>query len=605
MREFALAKLWESCPWRNFRVTFSRFGSAQALEGLYSGFVMSSQSRITPDRTVLAGLFVAAVIYCRDLKYDFLLDDVQFILLNQNTFSWHNLKIIFTKDAFFTQGPAVPVPLVALHYRPVFMLWLMLNQQLFGSVLPWWHLTSLLLHLGVTYLVYKLGLKMLQEPWAAALAALLFAFHPIHVESVSYVSSCTDILVTLFLLISFFAYARFREKGASPGYLGLAVFTAALAILSKETGAMFPWILVAYEALREAPPEERRQWKHYVWTLPFFGVVAAYTWVRTLLFGRNLGQASPGLHLSVLVDMPLVLLAYLRNLLWSFRLSFYYPVEWSTNWTLFKGCCVVLVLVFTALLWRHFREQPTMRLQLVWIAIFFVPAILAVFAFAREDWVHDRQMYLASVPFFLVVAALLIDARLPRKISLFAGLATLLILLTETSLQLPRFSDGVSLFESAAQVAPRNALARRYLAFALCGYGRYEEAFREYRIVTVLRPQDAVSHESYAEALGVVGRDDEASAEYEKALQWSPKPTPYRAFLYYRLASIKIKHSESAEGENYLRQAIQIAPDVGSYHSMLAEALRQQGRMQEADKERLVEVIIQKNSVHSSSASQR
>lgn len=565
---------------------------------------MSSQSRITPDRAVLAGLFITAAIYCRDLKYDFLLDDVQLVLMNQNVFSWHNLKMIFTTDVFSMQGPTVPIALVAVHYRPIFMLWLMLNQQLFGSVLPWWHLTSLLLHLGVTFLVYKLGLKMLQEPWAAALAALLFAFHPIHAESVSYISSSTDLLVTLFLLISFFAYARFREQSASLGYLGFALFASALAILSKETGAMFPWILVAYEVLRETPSGTRLDWKRYVWTLPFFGVVAAYVGVRTLLFGHNLGQSSGGIQLRAVVDTPLVLITYLRNLLWSFRLSFFYPVEWSSQWTILKGCCVALVLAAAALLWNHFRERPALRMQLVWTAIFFLPAILAVSAFVKEDWVHDRHMYLVSVPFFLIVAALLTDAKLPRKASLFASAAVLLVLAVETAVQLPRFSDGVALFESAAQVAPGNSLAHRYLAFALCGYGRYEEAFREYRITAELRPQDPNSYESYAEALGEVGRDDEAAAEYQKALQWSPKPTPYRAFLLYRLASIKIKYSESAEGEGYLRQAIQIAPEARSYHSMLAEALRQQGRTQEADKEMLVEASIQKNLGHSNGSYQ-
>src|SRR5260221_11024551 len=187
---------------------------------------MSFRSRITPDRAVLIGLLLTAAAYCRDLKYDFLLDDIQLILMNQATVSWPNLKTIFTKDAFFVNGPSVPIAMATIHYRPVFMLWLMLNQQLFGSVFPWWHLTSLLLHIGVIFLVYKLGTKLLKDQWTACLAALLFAFHPIHVESVSYVSASTDLLVTLFLLLSFFSYSRFREQGASPGYLVIAVFTA-------------------------------------------------------------------------------------------------------------------------------------------------------------------------------------------------------------------------------------------------------------------------------------------------------------------------------------------------------------------------------------------
>ena len=96
---------------------------------------MSSQSRVTPDRTVLAGLLLTAAVFLQDLRYDFVIDDVQLVLLNQNALSWHNLKIIFTKDIFFVEGPRVPDVMAALHYRPIFTLWMMINQTLFGSTL--------------------------------------------------------------------------------------------------------------------------------------------------------------------------------------------------------------------------------------------------------------------------------------------------------------------------------------------------------------------------------------------------------------------------------------------------------------------------------------
>jgi tetratricopeptide (TPR) repeat protein len=177
--------------------------------------------------------------------------------------------------------------------------------------------------------------------------------------------------------------------------------------------------------------------------------------------------------------------------------------------------------------------------------------------------------------------------------------------LVETAVQVPRFTDGVSIFESSLKVAPGNALAHRYLAFALCGYGRYDEAFREYRITTELQPKDPTAYGSYAEALTEVGRDEDAAAEYTKALHWAPRPTPYRAFLLYRLASINIKYSKSAEGEGYLREAIHIDPQAPSYHSILAEALRQQGRTQEADAEMLAEASVQKSLTHANPTPER
>ncbi len=555
---------------------------------------MPSQPRVTPDRAILAGLLLTAAAYCRDLKFDFVLDDLQLILMNQATVSWVNLKTIFTTDVFFVRGPSVPIAMASKHYRPIFMLWLMLNQQLFGSVFPWWHLTSLLLHLVAVFLVYKLGMKLLKDPWAAALAALLFAFHPIHIESVSYVSASTDVLVTIFLLLSFVSYVQFREGGSSL-HLILAVFTAALAILSKETAGMFPFMLIAYELFAKGQPGTERRWSRFFWTAPFVAVVAAYLAVRTALLGANAGPGPGGNRFAALADVPLVLITYLRNMLWSFRLSFFYPVEWAAQWTLLKGAAVLLTLGAVVFLWRHYRDRSGVRLLLAWTAILFVPPLIAVTTFVKEDWVHDRHMYLVSVPFLLIVATVLTDRALPRKACMVAASVILLVLLTETTVQVSRFNDGTVLFQSALKVAPNNALAHRYLAFSLCGFGRYDECFAEFRIASKLWPWEPTIHGSYADGLISLGRDEEAAAEYTKALQLSPKRTPYRAYLLYRLGTIRVEESKFTEGEACLREAVEIAPDTPSYHALLAQALREQGRAQEADQQMKLETVAAKD----------
>jgi len=235
-----------------------------------------------------------------------------------------------------------------------------------------------------------------------------------------------------------------------------------------------------------------------------------------------------------------------------------------------------------------------MRLQLVWTGILFVLPVMAVFTFVKEDWIHDRHMYLVSVPVCLIVAALLTDPKLPRKASVVISSLILLLLLFEAAVQVPRFSDGISIYESALKVAPSNALAHRYYALALNGYGRNDEAFREYRITADLWPGDPTICGSYADALAEVGRNEEAAAEYAEALRRTPKPTRYRAYLLYRLGTIEVKKSKLQEGEVHLREALQIAPQTLSYHGMLATALRQQGRLQEADAETHLEDGVRK-----------
>ena len=561
----------------------------------YNFIVMSAKFRFTPDRAVLAGLLLTAAVYCRDLRYDFILDDVPLILMNPTIGSWRNWKTVFRTDIFFASGSGLPIGVSAIHYRPIYVLWLMLNQQLFGSVLPWWHLTSLFLHLAVTCLVYRLALQLLRDGWTAALAALLFAFHPIHVESVSYVTASTDLLAALFVLLAFFGYSRFREQGASPAFLIASLFAASLAMLSKETAVMLPWILVAYEALRETPPGGTARWKGFIWTIPFFGIVGAYLAIRTVLFGMNAGPGPGGSRFAASLDIPLVLISYLRMLVWPFRLSFFYPVEWGTQWTLLKGTGVALVVVTALLAYRHYRTRPAVRLQLLWTAIFVIPALLGVFTFVKEDWLHDRHMYLVSVPFCLIVAVVLRDLKLPGKRLAVLGAFVVAMLLIETAVQVPRFRDNLTIYASTLRVAPDNVLARTNYALALWGLGHREQSLDEFRMTTERWPRSAQMHDFYAGELAESGRDEEATLEYANALRWTAGETPFRASILYKLANIEVKHSQSEQGAAHMREALRIAPQTLNYHAVMAEALREQGRTQEADDEMLQEAATRQS----------
>ena len=525
---------------------------------------MTSRFRITPDRAVLIGLLLTAAVYCQDLRYDFILDDVPLILLNSTISTWRNWKILFLTHIFYFKESGMPIQ--ALHYRPVFTLWLMLNRQVFGMIFPWWHLTSLLLHLGVSLLVYELGTELLKERWTAALAALLFALHPVHAESVAYVSVSTDLLATLFMLIALLCYMRFRKQVSVP-YLIAAVLAAILAMLSKETAAMLPLMLVAYEVFGEHRLTPDRSWKGLVWTLPFFGVVAAYSVVRTSLFGHNLWLGSGGFNRAAVLDIPLVLLLYFRNLLAPFQLSFYYPVEWISRWSFVRTFGVL------------------MHLQLAWVAILLIPPIAAIFTFVSGDSVHDRHLYLASVPFFLIAASVLVDLRLSPKLMLAACISMLGVLLIITAVQVPTFRDEIALSKRAVEIAPRNVIARGHYAAALWNYGHHDEAFRELRYMTAIAPQLPFGYEAYGAALAEVGRDEEAADQYRQALERIPGQSPFRGFVLYHLGMIEVHHSQPLEAAEHLRAAIKIDPENPNYHHALAQALSEEGRASEADRE--------------------
>lgn len=550
---------------------------------------MPSSSRITPDRVVLVGALLAALAYLQDLRYDFILDDVPLILLNPRIASLRNWKSLFVTDLFEMKHARAAMEMGGLLYRPVYRLWQMLNAQAFGIVLPWWHLTSLLLHVAVIFLVYQLGIKLLKDRWTAALAAALFAVHPIHAESVVYVTASTDLLVALFGIVSFLAYYRFREEAASPIYYVGSILAAALAMLSKETAAMLPWLLVAYEVMRENPQGARRNWRNLAWTLPFFCVVGGYAIVRTMLFGFGAGSGPGGNRLATFLDMPLVLLVYLRNLLWPFRLSFFYPAEWGSHWTMVRAVSFLLVIAAAGFLWNHFRGRSGLRLQLVWAAILPWPTLLVVYSFVRENWVHDRHMYLVSVPICLIAAAFLTDSRWPAKYSAIASAAVVAALAVSLAMQIPRFTDDATIYADALKVAPRSYLAHSYHGQALWNYGRKDEALREFQFAAELSPQSPNAHERYGAALADLGRDDAARVEFEAALHCAPGSPASRALLLSEAAQFELKRSEFSQAAAHLREAVQLAPETVNYHALLAEALDLEGQAEEAAEEMKLE----------------
>lgn len=559
-------------------------------------------NRLIPERLVIVGAILAGLAYCRDLQYDFILDDIALIVMNPRLSSWRHWKTILVTNIFPQSGPTT---VSAVHYRPVYMFWMLLNQQLFGYVLPWWHLSSLLLHLAATLLVFKVGVKILRQEWTAALGALLFALHPIHVESVAYVTASTDVLVTVFLLLAVLAYYRFRE-GRSFAWLAISVVCSGLAMCSKENAVMLPFVIVACEWFGDFPKSETdSSGRRLLWSVPYFGVVAAYLVARTVLFGPNLGPGPGQSRIMASLHAPLVLLVYLRNLFWPVTLSFFYPDSWSNQWSIASTFALVMVLGLGAVLWLKQRPERGSRMLLAWTIILFVVPMGEVLTFATEGWVHDRQMYLVSVPLCLLIATAITNARLSRRAMMSVSSMLIAALLVLLVLQVPRFRDESSLYESALKVAPESVVGHEYYATALWMHGEREQAFREFRRVIELTPDDTLAYQSYASALQEAGRNKEALEVYRKALKLSPDNGRYRAYVLYRTGSLELDAGDVAEATALLQEAVSIDPKALNYHAELARALQATGHSEEAAEQTRMEAAVRAEAVRKRSGEAR
>ena len=195
--------------------------------------------------TIFAGLesLLVFLVYAQTLRFEFVLDDFPLILQNPLVLvPWRSVPQFFVEGYFDRMFPTDPHNV----YRPLLSVWLVLNQKLWGFNPGGWHLVAVLLLALVTLEVYSLGRRVLKSRPLAALAAALFALHPIHVESTAWVIGMNESLMAALFIASILAYLRFRDPDRNRGlWLGTSLACFALALLTKEESIVLPALVAS------------------------------------------------------------------------------------------------------------------------------------------------------------------------------------------------------------------------------------------------------------------------------------------------------------------------------------------------------------------------
>ena len=156
-------------------------------------------------------------------------------------------------------GQGLPQPFWRNAYRPVYLLWFRINDAIFGQHAAGWHFTSVVAHVVATYCVFLLAYRIFGEWPAALFSGLIFGLHPVHIESVAWISGVDDPLVAALLIPAYLCWLRSREAGGGGGrWLGVSLALYALAMLIKETAIVLPLILFASQWLDFPRPLEPR-----------------------------------------------------------------------------------------------------------------------------------------------------------------------------------------------------------------------------------------------------------------------------------------------------------------------------------------------------------
>jgi Tfp pilus assembly protein PilF len=471
-------------------------------------------------------LFLTVLAYANSLNGEFVYDDWYQVERNPAIKSWSFLPSIFSRHVWeFANTENMPVS--GLYYRPIFNFALLVNYQLFGTSVIGWHLVSLLFHLGTTALVYRLGRLWNFERLAAAIAALVFGLHPIHVETVAWASALPDLLLGFFVLSGLVLYERFRQTQRHRAlYYSASLVCGMLAVGAKETGIVLPLFLLAREALdagTRAGPGARI--KAIILRVgPFAAVVVGYLQMRHAVLGF-IAKTNEHTFGELVLSVPYIFTQYLKKLVAPYPLAFIYDYEFvqSALDARFWGCTLLLLAV-AAFIIRSWNSSPGAMKALALFVIFLLPALNLRALTPIESIAHDRYLYLPSAGFFLGAAfgVAWLASRLGRNREtclLSAGVVSMCLLGPMTFFQNRTWQNDTVLTEHAVRFAPRWAFLHLHLAEVYEEKGRIAEAENELKNVLALSPGWASGYATLGNFYSKRGRLQEAERLFVEALR--------------------------------------------------------------------------------------
>jgi tetratricopeptide (TPR) repeat protein len=407
-------------------------------------------------------------------------------------------------------------------YYPVLHSAFWFEHLLWGDATLGYHLVNVLLHATAAFL-FGLVLRRLALPGAWC-AALLFALHPVCVESVAWISEQKNTLSAVFYLAAALAYLRFDAQRTGRLYAWATLFFT-LALLTKTVTATLPAALLVVFWFRRG----RLEWRDVRPLLPWFAA-GALMGLATAHFERELIGAQGADFDFTLVQRVLlagrVVWFYLGKLLWPAGLAFVYP-RWTIDpasawqWLFLLGAIGILAGFFV---WRRRQRAPLAVALLFGGTLFPVLGFFNVYPFVFS-FVADHFQYLASLSIFAALAAAWMRLGGPRGAA-WRGVSAALVLPLLGALtwrEAHTYRDLFSLYEITLRRNPDAWLAHHNLAIALARSGRIAEALPHAEAVLKLKPDYAPAENNLGDDLIQLGRPTEAIPHLERALQLQPR----------------------------------------------------------------------------------
>jgi predicted TPR repeat methyltransferase len=462
------------------------------------------------------------------------------------------------------------------NWQPLTWLSHMVTYEMYGLHAGGHHVINLQLHIFNALLLFVILKKMTRTLWRSAFVAALFAVHPLHVESVAWVTERKDVLSTFFWFTTMWAYLCYVGYPGLTRYL-LVLVSFSLGLMAKPMLVTLPFVLLLMDywplgrfqvGHNGQEPKKFIGFRHKVLSFPRLVLekvplfaLAAGSCIVTFLAQRS-GGSVPSLGklpLDIRIANALVsYVSYMRKTIWPAELGVFYPHRGMPPGWKVLACAGFLLTVTLAVIWAR-RKRPYLPVGWLWYVGTLVPVIGLVQV--GEQAMADRYTYVPLIGLFIMVAwgvpELVARWRYQRPlVAVSAGVAMSSLGICAYS-QVGHWANATALFQRAVNVTTNNYVAQFNLGLALAKQGRLTEAISHYSEALRINPAWAEAHNMLGNALAGQGNLQQAVFHYSEALRINPAMAEAHNNLGLALKML----GRVEEAVPHFREALRIKPD--------------------------------------------
>ena len=526
------------------------------------------------------------VVFWQVLNHDFIdFDDDLYVTKNSNVqagLTWQGIKWAFKTNH-------------AYNWHPLTWISHMFDCELYGLKPAGHHFTNVLFHVANTLFLFVVLKRMTGQLWPSAFIAALFALHPLHIESVAWVSERKDVLSTFFWLLTMWLYVRYTERPRFGTYLPVMV-ALGLGLMAKQMLVTLPFVLLLldYWPLRRFPQAPRKRHRQkgaaptaslshcFVEKIPLF-ILSAVAIVIVLFVQSKMTLVKSAALIPIKYRLANTLVAYTKyitKMFWPVNLGILYPHPGSDLplWQVLAAACVLLSISIAVIL--ACRSRKWLIVGWLWFIGTLVPVIGLVQVGLQA--MADRYTYVSLTGLFIIIAwgaaDLFVKKRYRTVVLATAAVAVLSTLATLTWLQLKHWQNTITLFEHTVAVTANNDILHYNLGVIFIEEGKTDEAIKHWREAVRIKPDQPTIHKDLGNALAKLDRGEEAIYHYNQALNLKPD----FAVAHYNLARALARAGKNDQAIAEYRTALQFKPDYIEALSNLGFELAKQGNFEQA-----------------------